>query len=74
VGVQVRIDAPRYRACALYDGHCHPFLSQRFKDWHARAGREVGSEAKEPLPLPLVGYDTQLTDDALGAVEHRCGM
>ena len=41
MGVQVRIDAPRHRVRALYDGHCHPFLSQRFKGWHARPGNET---------------------------------
>src|SRR5262245_52105516 len=39
----MRIDAPRNRARALYDGHCHPFLSQRFKGWHARPGKETVS-------------------------------
>ena len=43
MAVQVRIDAPRYQARALYDGHCHPFLSKRFKGWHARPGKETVS-------------------------------
>jgi hypothetical protein len=43
MGVQMRIDSPRYRARALYDGHCHPFLSQWFKGWHARPGKETVS-------------------------------
>src|ERR687897_167534 len=36
--------------------------------------REVGREAKQPLPLPPVSHDTQLADDALAAVEYRCGV
>jgi hypothetical protein len=36
--------------------------------------REVGREAKQPLPLPPVNHDTQLADDALAAIEYRCGV
>jgi hypothetical protein len=43
MGIQMRIDSPRYRARALYDGHRHPILSQWFKGWHARPGKETVS-------------------------------
>jgi hypothetical protein len=39
-----------------------------------RAGREASSELEQPVALASIRADSQLADDALAAVEHRCGV
>jgi len=38
------------------------------------AGREAGSELEQPVALASIRADSQLADDSLAVVEHRCGV
>ena len=40
MNVEVGVDTTRHSTRSFYDGHGHPFLSQRCEGWHGRSGSE----------------------------------